>query len=163
MAALTPLDPRVIPLDRAIGGILAAVVSAGSFVALVLTLLVADAWPWWVGILLFAAWFAGSIVFALWLQIWPAIEYRHASYGVDEVGLEIRRGVWWRHVIHVPRTRVQHTDVSQGPLERHWGLGTLVVFTAGTDHARVELRGLAHEVAVTLRDQLLPGRESDAV
>ena len=45
---------------------------------------------------------------------------------------------------NVPRSRVQHTDVSQGPLERNHGLGTLVVYTAGTDHAKVELGGLDH-------------------
>jgi membrane protein YdbS with pleckstrin-like domain len=56
---------------------------------------------------------------------------------VDARGLEIRRGVFWRSVVNVPRSRVQHTDVSQGPLERSYGLGTLIVYTAGTDHAQV--------------------------
>ena len=63
----------------------------------------------------------------------------------------------------MPRSRVQHTDVSQGPLERHYGLGTLVVYTAGTDHARVSLPGLAHEVAIQLRDDLRPDRHDDVV
>ena len=80
-----------------------------------------------------------------WLaQCWPAIDYSHTSYRVDDEGIEIRRGVWWRTVTNVPRSRVQHTDVSQGPFERNHGLGTLVVYTAGTDHAKVELGGLDH-------------------
>ena len=58
----------------------------------------------------------------------------------------------WRKVINVPRSRVQHTDVSQGPLERGHGLGTLVIYTAGTDHARVDLPGLDHATALRIRD-----------
>jgi len=90
------------------------------------------------------------------------IDYRHASYRLDEQCLEIRRGVFWRTIVTVPRSRVQHTDVSQGPLERRLGLGTLVVYTAGTDHARVSLGGLEHARALRIREQLLP-RGDDAV
>ncbi len=63
----------------------------------------------------------------------------------------------------MPRSRVQHTDVSQGPLERSHGLGTLVIYTAGTEHARVELGGLDHGTALLIRDHLLPREENDAV
>jgi membrane protein YdbS with pleckstrin-like domain len=63
----------------------------------------------------------------------------------------------------VPRSRVQHTDVSQGPLERRYGLGTLVIYTAGTSHSRVNLEGLDHEVARRIRAHLLPKDEGDAV
>jgi membrane protein YdbS with pleckstrin-like domain len=58
---------------------------------------------------------------------------------------------------------VQHTDVSQGPLERRFGLGTLVIYTAGTAHSRVNLEGLDHEVARRIRAHLLPKDEGDAV
>jgi membrane protein YdbS with pleckstrin-like domain len=58
---------------------------------------------------------------------------------------------------------VQHTDVSQGPLERRYGLGTRVIFTAGTDHARVDLKGLDHATALAIRDHLLPRGGDDAV
>jgi membrane protein YdbS with pleckstrin-like domain len=65
--------------------------------------------------------------------------------------------------INVPRSRLQHTDVSQGPLERRYGLGTLVLYTAGTDHARIDLAGLEHGVALRLRQHLLPSGDTDAV
>ncbi|HQX83726.1 MAG TPA: PH domain-containing protein, partial [Vicinamibacterales bacterium] len=77
--------------------------------------------------------------------------------------LEIRRGVIWRRVVNVPQTRVQHTDVSQGPIERSHGLSTLIVHTAGTEHAQVALPGLSREDALALRDQLLPRDGRDAV
>jgi membrane protein YdbS with pleckstrin-like domain len=94
---------------------------------------------------------------------WPVVEHRHTSYRVDAAGIEIRRGVWWRSVTHVPRSRIQHTDVSQGPIERGFGLATLHVFTAGTEHARVALGGLARETATAVRDHLLAGSDDDVV
>ena len=50
-----------------------------------------------------------------------ALDYAHAGYQLDGDGLKLRRGVLWQIVTHVPRSRVQHTDVSQGPLERRYG------------------------------------------
>jgi membrane protein YdbS with pleckstrin-like domain len=94
---------------------------------------------------------------------WPEISYRHTFYRVDPQGIEIRRGVVWRRVITVPKSRVQHTDVSQGPLQRTYSLGTLVIYTAGTDHAKVELPGLSHARALRIRDHLLPSGGDDAV
>ena len=102
--------------------------------------------------------------FLAWLSHrWPEIAYRHTFYRVDPQGIEIRRGVVWRRTINVPKSRVQHTDVSQGPLQRTYALGTLVVYTAGTDHAKVELPGLSHARAMRIRDHLLPSGGDDAV
>jgi hypothetical protein len=100
----------------------------------------------------------------LWHAIrWPARAYEHTFYRVDDQGIEIRKGVYWRVVINVPRSRVQHIDVSQGPLERRFGLGKLSIYTAGTEYALVALRGLTHERALRIRDHLLPGETQDAV
>jgi membrane protein YdbS with pleckstrin-like domain len=108
-------------------------------------------------------WLAAVVTGAWAAERWPVLQYAHTGYQLDRDGLQVRRGVLWQTVTHVPRSRVQHTDVSQGPLERRYGLGTLVVYTAGTDHARVALPGLAHEVARELRDELRPERVDDAV
>ena len=75
---------------------------------------------------------------------------------MDEAGLEIQRGVYWRATTNVPRSRIQHTDVSQGPLERRHGLGTLIVYTAGTQHSEVKLPGLDFTLARRIRAHLLP-------
>jgi membrane protein YdbS with pleckstrin-like domain len=100
----------------------------------------------------------------IWLAaVWPRLAYRHYAYRIDESGIEIRSGALVRKVTTVPRSRVQHTDVSQGPIERRYGLGTVVVYTAGTQFARVSLPGLEHGVAVWTRDTLLPRDGVDAV
>src|SRR5690606_22908 len=62
---------------------------------------------------------------------WPPLSYRYLRYGIDDTGIAIERGVLWRSRIALPRVRIQHTDVSQGPLERRYGIGTLQLYTAG--------------------------------
>ena len=156
------LDPRVITLDRIVWWIATAVISSIDLVSILVFLLVADNLPGWAKIGVALLWVAVTLTLALLSHRWPPLEHRHASYRVDEQGIEIRKGVYWRHVIRVPRSRVQHTDVSQGPLERSHGLSTLVIYTAGTQHARVDLAGLDHATALRIRDHLLPADASDA-
>jgi uncharacterized protein len=74
---------------------------------------------------------AGGVT-AWWL---PRASYRHWRYQVAEDALELRHGVVRRIHSAIPYFRVQHIDVSQGPVERAVGLARLVVHTAsaGTD------------------------------
>ena len=117
-----PLDPRFIPFQRAVGWIVTGSVAAGSLVALVVFLLVesrsvvivallAALWPW-------AS--RASVGFA---TVFPSSSTATRRTRVDDHGIQIQRGVYWRALTNVPRSRVQHTDVRQGPLERRYGLG----------------------------------------
>jgi len=95
----------------------------------------------------------------LWL-VRPTIHYRHSAWRLGEDGLELRRGAWWRTETRIPLSRIQHTDVRQGPVQRRHGLGTVAVYTAGTQFNAIELEGLAHEDALALRDRLIEIGES---
>jgi uncharacterized protein len=156
-----PLDPRYVPLQRLHGVITTLVLAGVSFVAMVGLWIASERLLF--GLLLVPFWLALVALLGWQLRRWPAIAYRHTSYRVDDLGIEIRRGVYWRGITNVPRSRVQHTDVSQGPLERRFGLGTLVVHTAGTANSEVTLAGLDHAVAGRIRDHLLPRGGDDAV
>ena len=155
-----PLDPRWIKVRR-IGGWL----FAGPILAVLLAVLVLrrTSLPLWIDLPLGLLWAAVAAGAAWCVHRLPEIEHRYAFYKVDERGIEIRKGVWWRKVINVPGSRVQHTDVSQGPLERRHGLATLVLYTAGTSYAKVDLSGLDHGTALRIRDHLLAGGSGDAV
>lgn len=157
-----PLDPRSIEVEQITGWIVTGSIAFGLIVGIGLVLGLARL-PGWATVPLILLGAAVIATLAWFSHRWPAIEHRHASYKVDERGIEIRQGVVWRQVINVPRSRLQHTDVSQGPLERGRGLGTLVIYTAGTDHAKVELHGLDHATALRIRDHLLAGEGGDAV
>ncbi len=92
---------------------------------------------------------------------WPALRHKHLRYLVHDDGLRIRRGVLWRKVIWIPITRVQHTDFSQGPVQRKFDLATLTVHTAGTSGASISLAGLEYQTASRLCDHLRPTPAAD--
>jgi membrane protein YdbS with pleckstrin-like domain len=150
------LDPRTVTVERLQGLIASAVLTFLGFIAIVVLAASRVLDSFWASVALalgFAA-AAGLVTLSLF---WPSIRYRHQGYTVSRDGIEIRRGVLWRSVISVPRNRVQHTDVSTGLIERAFGLSTLVIYTAGTQHASVELSGLSQPLAAAIRDHLLGG------
>ena len=155
------LDPRWIVVQRIHGAVFLAIVSLTSFVVVIVVWMASRMLL--LGLLLLPLWAVLMGALAWQSYRWTAIAYRFASYRVDESGLEIQRGVYWRMTTNVPRSRIQHTDVSQGPLERRHGLGTLMVYTAGTQHSQVTLPGLDFTVARRIRAHLLPSDQGDAV
>lgn len=155
------LDPRNIRLDQIASLIFSAVLMAGIIIGLVII---------WLNIGFGVIWYcvAGGaflvlVAFFTAAWFWPPISHRYASWRLDTEGLEIRRGVLWRHQITIPLGRVQHADVSQGPFQRMYDLGTLTVHTAGTQNACVELTGLTHSTAIELRDQIVAQRKDQHV
>lgn len=84
----------------------------------------------------------------------PARRFRAWGYVVSNDELRIANGVWTRTETHVPLARVQHVDVSQGPLERGYGVCRLILHTAGTANSRVVLPGLARATAEAIRDEV---------
>jgi membrane protein YdbS with pleckstrin-like domain len=157
-----PLDPRHVTVERISGwiafGVIAGPTLVGLLIANIFAPLSID-----VRLAMTAAWLFVAGWLAWGAHIWPPIAHRYASYRVDNEGIEIKRGVVWRRIVSIPRSRIQHTDVSQGPLERSYGLGTLVIYTAGTEHARVHLAGLDHRIALRIRDHLLARMADDVV
>ena len=156
------LDPRAVTVARLTGAVWVSVLALLALVGVVLALFVGS--PGTIrGLLVVGGWllFAGGLMSLTY--IWPGVRHRHASYRVDERGIRIRRGVWWRSTTSIPRSRVQHTDVSQGPIERSFGLATLIIHTAGTQQASVSLGGLAYGTAQEIRNYLIEGEPDDAV
>ncbi len=112
------------------------------------------------------AWLAYPLLLAvLAVSIWwyPAARYRRLRYRLDEIGITITDGIFWRTQSSLARVRIQHTDISQGPLQRRYGVATLKLYTAGSRFTRTELPGLAYGDARALRDRLLEALAGDAV
>lgn len=66
------------------------------------------------------------------LSIWPIphIEWRHWRYEIDEQEVDLQHG--WLVITRtlVPMAQIQHVDTRRGPLERRFGLATVVLYTA---------------------------------
>jgi membrane protein YdbS with pleckstrin-like domain len=159
-AGIRQLDPRSITLNRLVNALTSGVVAISHLVAAAALWLAGNG----NGAAIVALAWVPAAAGLVWLSVrWPVIAYRHRRYRLDAVGLEIWSGVLFREAVSVPRSRVQHIDVSQGPFERSYGLATLSVYTAGTDHSKVDLPGLDHAVALAVRDSLLPTDADPAV
>jgi len=93
--------------------------------------------------------------------VWPGVRYRHTFYSLRADRLIIRRGVFWKIETVVPKSRIQHIDISQGPVQRSYQVSDLVIHTAGTRFALVPLPGLSQSLAPRLRNLLLDRRDDD--
>ena len=153
------LDPRVIKLWRVtnlIGWGVILTVSLAS--AVIFALRNPKVVPW-----IFFGWLV-LLGLCSWLIYWrPPRLYRSWGYRIDGRVLETRSGLLFQVTRLLPLARVQHVDIQRGPLERTFGLSSLVLHTAGTHEATTRIPGLAAGEAVGLRDHLVAVGGDDAV
>lgn len=65
----------------------------------------------------------------------------------------IYRSGWIIQKTHTcPFNRIQHSAVTIGPLEKQYGLASLVLYTAGSNEADLRIRGLREEQAWELKE-----------
>ncbi len=87
------------------------------------------------------------LLLALTAAIWLA-ELRRLGYQIREHDLSLRSGVIRHSVETLPFARVQHVNISRGPVERALGLATLDVSSAGPD---ISIPGLAEDDAARIK------------
>ncbi len=150
------LDPAYLTLLLRINWVVCTLASA----VLSVPYFVVTDQPYWLVLAIFAGFWA--------VLVWLTRRYTRAWFArhrhwLTELGLYIERGVFWRTTVLVPRNRLQHIDITHGPLERRAGLAKLVLHTAGTRNASVTVPGLREDDAVSLRAELLETVDDDAV
>lgn len=80
--------------------------------------------------------------------------YRVWQFEIRDDALHLERGVITRVETAVPFVRIQHVDTQRGPVERLFGLSSVVVYTAGSRGADVTIPGLRSERASAIHNQL---------
>ncbi len=98
------------------------------------------------------------VFFGFWLG---HNRWKYTFWKLDDEGLHVKRGRWWKSETLLPHSRVQHLDLERGPLERRRGLATLIIHTAGTRLQAVRVSGLLDAHAVDLRNALVPREKQD--
>lgn len=91
----------------------------------------------------------------------PQRKFRRLSYGLTDRMLRSVHGWMFRIDTIVPFVRVQHLDVTRGPLDKMFGTASLVVHTAGTHNSVVCVHGLAPDRAAEIRDVIREHVRSD--
>ena len=153
---MTPLHPGQLWVLRIRAGIAACVLLA-AIIVLDLSWLRGTAIP--AGLTSLGA----ALLLFGWAMLMPRRRYRSWGYKLDEDELHIQQGIWTRIRTIVPFGRVQHIDVAQGPLERKFGVGTLILHTAGTRNSAVGLPGLEFGEAARIRDLIRSKIRQDMV
>lgn len=101
-----------------------------------------------------------------WCVGWaPMRRYRHKGFAMGDDRLRVVKGWLFHRDTVVPFGRVQHIDVIRNPVERVFGLSTLVLHTAGTHNSSVTLPGLLDEDALAMREVIRShiARETEGV
>lgn len=84
-----------------------------------------------------------------WLQ---SKSFYTRAYAIRDKDVIYRRG-WIIQSTHTcPFNRIQHSAVTIGPIEKRFGLASLVLYTAGSDEADLRIRGLQETTAWTLKE-----------
>lgn len=63
--------------------------------------------------------------------IYPSFEYKQWSYDIDQDKVEFCQGIYITKRTLIPTIRIQHLNISQGPINRPLGLANINITTAG--------------------------------
>ncbi len=80
---------------------------------------------------------------------------RVRAIAVREHDIAYRSGLFFRKTVILACNRVQHIEVSSGPLQRRFGLVSLKFFTAGGSSVDLKVDGLMRDRAEQLRAYIL--------
>jgi len=116
--------------------------------------------PAWVALGLPAAYGAAALFFLALAIVGARLDYEFHCYVATDRSLRIRQGVWEQIEATLTYANVQNVRVIQGPLERFFGIASVVVETAGgakkregQEMPRGLIRGI--EDAAALRDRIM--------
>ncbi|WP_190973797.1 PH domain-containing protein [Bifidobacterium reuteri] len=87
--------------------------------------------------------------------------YAFTRFRIGECDLATRKGWLFRTSTTTPYTRVQHVDTKQNPVQRHFGLTTVVVHTAADEHEIAALDTAEAERIVALITERVAAAKDD--
>ena len=141
------LDPRAKTLWRITGTLGALPVLAGGALASWVLLRVAEV-PLLVGVLPLVA---VGVLLVFSVGVAPGLRWRRWRYEIREDEVDLQRGIVWVSRTLVPLARIQHVDTQSGPLQRRFGLATVVFYTAAGAN---QIPELSAPVAAEVRDRI---------
>jgi len=99
------------------------------------------------GIFFFAFFLSVWLVAMIIIPIWIPAAFRALEYEIDEDGVKMKGGVVWKKHVTVPYSKITNVDITRGPLQRHYKIGTIHVQTAGSggkqgEKAELKLTGI---------------------
>ena len=81
----------------------------------------------------------------------PDLQYRQWRYEIGEDEVDLQHGMITVTRTLIPMARIQHVDTRRGPLQRRFGLASVVLYTAA---GASEIPALADHIADDVRDRI---------
>lgn len=81
--------------------------------------------------LIFGLCVVGWLILMSLILIYIPAYYKSLEYIIDSDSVKMMKGVFWRKRSTVPYTKITNIDVTQGPVQRMFNIGTIHVQTAG--------------------------------
>jgi membrane protein YdbS with pleckstrin-like domain len=106
------------------------------------------------------AWALPLLALTLGTALVPELRYRRWRWEVREGEIDIQSGVITLRRVLVPMVRVQHVEMTRGPVERALGLATVAIHTAAGSHT-IPLLHASHAFRIRRRIAELAGTEDD--
>ncbi len=92
-----------------------------------------------------------AALFAVAVVVVPPLRWRRWRYEIREDEVDLQRGIVWISRTLVPLARIQHVDTQRGPLQRRFGLATIIFYTAAGPN---QIPELSAPVAAGVRDRI---------
>jgi uncharacterized protein len=141
------LDPRAKALWRITGALGALPLLVGGALASLALLRVVEA-PVLLAVVPSLTALGSFVVLA---GVAPALRWRRWRYEIRGDEVDLQRGIVWVSRTLVPLARIQHVDTRNGPLQRRFGLATVVFYTAAGPN---QIPELSAPVAAEVRDRI---------
>lgn len=100
---------------------------------------------------LFEAILFGLVTFAV-LMLFGYLSYFKKKYALREKDVSYRRGIIFHSITTIPLSRIQHSELMRGPLDRFLGLSSVKIYTAGGSSSDITIPGLSVETAEKVRE-----------
>lgn len=94
---------------------------------------------------------AAFVLLVLGVMLIPDLLYRHWRYEIGEEEVDLQYGLVTFTRTLIPMARIQHVDTRRGPLQRRFGLASVILYTAA---GVSEIPALADGVADGVRDRI---------
>ncbi len=87
--------------------------------------------------------------------------FKKKAFALRERDVHYKTGWIWRKQTTLPYNRIQHCELSSGPVDRLFGLTELHIFTAGGSQSDVTIPGLTKERGQRIKKMILDKIGSD--
>jgi len=87
--------------------------------------------------------------------------FKRKKYALREKDILYQSGLFWRSNTVIPFNRIQHAEVTQGPIERLFNLSVLRIFTAGGSSSDINIPGIQPQTANDIKEFILGKTSSD--